>query len=220
MGRFLDSESENLPANVILTDDPFRAKMLVAHHLDNAKQINDQRGMVGYSGHYREVQVSVFSVGFGEASILSYLQEIIQNGARKIFYIGECVSLRISLNAREVVVPISSCGSRGAFTADEILLRQVSSAANRMNIPVRFLSVLTDDLFWMRSKENKEVKEEVIDFAANTIDWFAKEKGVSAVSILTVSENLPLNEKIGDAERQSRFHNAAQLVFESVISSK
>lgn len=67
--------------------------------------------------------------------------------------------------------------------------------------------------------DNNE-EEEVIDFAAISVGWFAKEKVSSDLPILTISENMSLNEKIGDTERQSRFHSVAQLIFETILLCK
>lgn len=211
--RFLEDGCETVPAYAILTDDPMRAKMLVAHHLENAALVSEQRGMVGYLGTYGGVPVGVFSVGYGQASVLAYLSELVPCGARRVLYLGECVSASESLALRDVVLAVSAGGARGTVSADAALLHQAALAASRLDIATHCLPVVTDDLTapgaWAPSGQT-------IDFATHALFWYAHQEDISALSILTVSEHLMFQQSIEPAERQSRFHAAARLAFETV----
>lgn len=214
MGRFLDTDRTRFPANAILTDDPMRVKMLVAHHLENAELIGSRRGMTAYAGTYGNAPVAVYSVGFGEASTLAYLQELAENGVEKIVYVGECLSRADTPQLMDAVLAVSSGGAWGKFEAGDDLLRRASSACARLSIPVYRLPVFTNDLFWIEGEQNVPSTWEVIDYATNAVFWYADRAGISALSILTVSEHLISRQRVGDAARQSRFHNAARLAFE------
>lgn len=91
-GRFLDPGAAVLPENAVLTDDPFRERMMAAHYLDNARLASEQRGMTAHIGAYNGIPVSVISLGFGQVSLLGWLREAAENGARRFVYVGECVS--------------------------------------------------------------------------------------------------------------------------------
>lgn len=214
--RFLDEAANPYPARVILTDDPMRVKMLAAHHLDHAEPVNDSRGMIGYTGVYSKVPIAVFSVGFGEASTLLYLDEIVRGDAKLIVYIGECVSQNPAYGLRDIVLAKSCGGKQGAADADETLLRTACSAAGRLDIPVKALPVHTDDTFWLPKKDTGLPDADIVDFATNAVYRYARQKELSALSILTVSENSALNARMEAAERQSRFHGASRLAFETL----
>lgn len=217
MGWFLDDAPAPYPARAIITDDPMRVKMLVAHHLDHARLVSEQRGMLSYIGEYNGTPVGVFSVGYGEASTLAFLREIVQNGAESFIYIGECVSFTTALGLHNIVLACSANGARGDFPADGALSRKAAKAAARLGITVSSLPVFTDDAYWIEEEVPAPFDINVVDFATNTFYRYARQHNIPALSILTVSALAPTGERIGEAERQSRFYGAALLAFESAV---
>ncbi|MFP3154782.1 hypothetical protein LQZ18_10245 [Lachnospiraceae bacterium ZAX-1] len=223
MRRFLDEMASGCPVRAILTDDPMRAKMLVAHHLDNAQLVSEQRGMLGYFGTYEKIPLSVFSVGYGEASTLAYLKELAQNGVEQIAYIGECISGGQGPQLRDVVLAVSAKSTLKSYQSDGKLLRKARLSASRLKIPVYCLPVSTRDTFWTEGQEVEQAKRnvaenEIIDFSSHALYRYALEQGLAAISILTVAEDLAKNQRIEDAERQSRFHNAARIAFDMFVA--
>ena len=208
--RFIDSDVHNLPDWAIVTDDPMRVKMLVAHHLDNVSLISENRGMLAYTGTICGVPIGMYSVGFGETSTLLYLKEMIDLGVTSVLYLGECVSHITELHLNEIVIPQSAC--RGSIThyADAGLFEKCLSAAKQGEIPVRKMAIGTEDKYWLDHKKKGE-HYRVTDFASGAVFEYATACGLTAASILTVSENSLSGQRIGDAQRQSRFHSAAKI---------
>ena len=54
---------------VLMPGDPLRAKMIAETFLENPKLVNQVRGMLGYTGTYKGVPVSVMGSGMGMPSI-------------------------------------------------------------------------------------------------------------------------------------------------------
>ena len=50
---------------VLLPGDPLRAKRVADEHLQDARQVNGERGMLGFTGTYNGKPVSVQSTGMG-----------------------------------------------------------------------------------------------------------------------------------------------------------
>ena len=50
---------------VLMPGDPLRAKFIADTFLENARLVNNVRGIHGYTGTYREVPVSVMASGMG-----------------------------------------------------------------------------------------------------------------------------------------------------------
>lgn len=53
---------------VLLPGDPLRAKMIAETYFENAKCINEVRGLLAYTGYYEEKRISVMGSGMGGAS--------------------------------------------------------------------------------------------------------------------------------------------------------
>lgn len=200
--------TSRLPESVILTDDPMRARMLAAHWLENATQIYELRGMAGYTGSYKGAEIALLSSGYGESAALLYLHEAVRLGARRVVYTGECISHHTDVRLRDIVIPEGG---------DAVLLRRALAASKEYGIPVKALPVATDDRFFLREVP---ASAEVTDFAAGAVAEYAAGHGIAALSVLTVSRNTKSGEAVEEHERQSRFHDAARLVFETLANDK
>lgn len=216
MGSFLDiPEGGVLPACAILTDDPMRVEMFAAHHLEQAKLYTRQRGMTGYTGSYLGVPVAVQAVGYGGASLVAYLHEMVSlYGVRTVVYAGECVSRVSSLFLRDLVAASKAYAGDDGLEADAHLLQNATLAARRCAITIRANMVHTDDRYGTQEMEPCCARACIVDFATYALYQYARRNGVAALSLLTVSEHN--GECVAPAERQSRFHGLARLAFETV----
>ena len=50
---------------VLMPGDPLRSKFIAENFLENAKLVNNVRGVQGYTGYYKGVKVSVMASGMG-----------------------------------------------------------------------------------------------------------------------------------------------------------
>jgi purine-nucleoside phosphorylase len=198
----------SLPARVILTDDPMRARMLAAHWLDHASTLYELRGMVGFAGSYRGADIALLSSGFGGSAALLYLHEAAQLGARRVIYMGECFSRKAGVRLRDVVVPEGG---------DSVLLRHALAAARQAGLRVNVLCVASDDRFFLSGSDHggSGISDGVTDPVSGEIASYAAEHGIALLSILTVSRHTDAGESLEEHERQSRFHDAARLTFET-----
>ena len=56
------AEKGDFAETILLPGDPLRAKYIAEHFLDNVVQVNDVRGMLGYTGTYNGKRVSVMGL--------------------------------------------------------------------------------------------------------------------------------------------------------------
>lgn len=220
MSRFLDMpEGGTLPAFGILTDDPMRVEMFAAHHLEHAKLYTRQRGMTGYIGSYAGVPVVVQAVGYGGASLVAYLHEMVSlYGVRTVVYAGECVSREPSVLLRDLVVASKAYTGADGLEADGRLLKNATLAAGRCALSVRTGMVHTDDRYGTQELEPCCAQACIVDFATYALYEYSKRHGVAALSLLAVSERY--GDSVAPAERQSQFHGLARLSFEMVALGK
>ena len=201
----LSGMSERLPERAIMTDDPMRAKMLAAHWLDNAREIYELRGMIGYIGTYKNMALCIISSGYGESSTLTYLNDAFIIGVRRMLYIGECISVVTDIKPRDIII---ASGGDAALTQDAL------SISKQLSIPASVRDVETNDRLFI---ERKPISGDIVDFATSSIYQFSSEHGIAALTILTVTRNTATGDHMEDHERQSRFHSATQLSFETII---
>ncbi len=74
---------------VLMPGDPLRAKYIAETYLDDVRQVNDIRNMLGFTGTYNGTPVSVQGSGMGVPSIQIYATELIKDfGVTRIVRIG------------------------------------------------------------------------------------------------------------------------------------
>jgi len=190
--------SQALAQSAIVTDDPLRARMLSAHHLEYSTLVYEMGDILVYSGSYKEVPIALASTGFGDSAVLSFLRELKGLGVAEVVYIGGCISTTEQHKLRTVVLAAGS--SQGMLT-------RARDAAWQYAIPVTIQTVLPTD--------SVHAEERCItDSVTGALYEQARIDGIEALSILTVSENTKTGEKMEEHERRSRFYAAARLVFE------
>ena len=57
---------------VLMPGDPNRSRFIAEHYLENARMVNNVRGVQGYIGTYKNCPVSVMASGMGMPSIGIY----------------------------------------------------------------------------------------------------------------------------------------------------
>ena len=67
---------EDFGQTVLMPGDPLRSKYIAENFLENAKLVNNVRGVQGYTGYYKGVKVSVMASGMGIPSIWIYSYEL------------------------------------------------------------------------------------------------------------------------------------------------
>ena len=61
----IDAEPGTIADTVLLPGDPLRARHIANEFLDGAVEVSARRNMLGYTGHYRGMRVSVMGSGMG-----------------------------------------------------------------------------------------------------------------------------------------------------------
>src|SRR3954468_3197499 len=83
----LRAEPGDYAPAVLLPGDPRRARTVAEEFLEDARLVNEERGMLGYTGTYEGHPVSVQSTGMGTPSASIVIEELITLGAERLFSI-------------------------------------------------------------------------------------------------------------------------------------
>ena len=78
MSTHINAANKNdIAPSILLPGDPLRAKFIAENFLENPRCYNEIRGMLGYTGSYKGVPVSVQGTGMGMPSMGIYSWELI-----------------------------------------------------------------------------------------------------------------------------------------------
>lgn len=218
---------------VIMPGDPLRAKYIATKFLEEAKEVNNVRGMLAYTGNYRGRKVSVMGHGMGIPSCSIYAKELITDfGVKKIIRVGSCGAVRQDVKLRDVVIGLGACtdskinrmrfkGHDYAAIADFNMVCSAVQAASEHGISTQVGNLFSADLFYTPEPDMFDLMEKYgilgVEMEAAGIYAVAAEYGARALTICTVSDHIRTNEKLSAEERQTTFDDMIKIAMESVL---
>src|SRR5690606_40195688 len=100
--------------SILLPGDPLRARYIAENFLDDAREVTAVRNMLGFTGSYQGVPVSVMGTGMGIPSASIYATELVtQYGVERLIRAGSCGALQPDLALRDVILAIGACTDSG-----------------------------------------------------------------------------------------------------------
>lgn len=208
---------------ILLPGDPLRAQYIAEHFLENIKQFNGTRNMLGYTGTYQGKPVSVMGTGMGCPSIGIYSHELIHfYGCKNLIRVGTAGALSEKLKVRDMVFAMGACttsnyvklfGLPGDYSciASYDLLSKGVEAAKRMGISYHVGNVLSSDMFYGPSKTINggmtwsDMGVLAVEMEAAALYSNAAAAGVNALCIVTISDSVVTGEVTTAEERQTTF---------------
>lgn len=216
---------------VLMPGDPLRAKYIAETYLDDAEQITDVRNMLGFTGHYQGVRLSVMGHGMGIPSCSIYARELISEyGVKNLIRVGSCGGVLDDIALRDVVIGLGACTDSGvnrsrfrghdfAAIADFDLTRALVDAAAAQNIHVRVGNLFSADLFYTPDPEMFTILKRYgilgVEMEAAGLYGVAAECGARAATICTVSDHIFKKEATSAAERQTSFNDMMRIALEA-----
>jgi purine-nucleoside phosphorylase len=143
----------------LLPGDPLRAKYIAETFMQDVRQVNGERGMLGYTGTFNGKPVSVQSSGMGCPSAGIVIEELIQLGVQRILRVGTCGGLQPDLSIGDLIIALSAVpadstathligGEPHAPTADWELIHGAVHHAKALGKPVRVGPIVSSDVFY------------------------------------------------------------------------
>ncbi len=217
---------------ILLPGDPLRAKFIAENFLENAKCYNEVRGMLGFTGTYKGVPVSVQGTGMGQPSLSIYVNELFESyGVQKAIRVGTCGGLHKSIKVRDTIIASAACSESAMQTsrfghlhyapaADFGLLKSAYDAAQKLQIPVHVGLCASSDAFYDENNYWKLwAKYGVLGLEMEAAELYtlAAKFERKALAILTVSDHLVTHELTTAEERQTTFTNMIKIALEAII---
>ncbi len=217
---------------VLLPGDPLRARFIAENFLEDAREVTAVRNMLGFTGSYRGIPVSVMGTGMGIPSASIYATELVETyGVSRLIRVGSCGAVSPDVAVRDVILAIGACtdsatnrarylGYDFAATADFGLLAAAVQAAAEAGVEVKVGNVHSADLFYNPQPEMFDVMEKMgvlaVEMEAAGLYGVAAERGARALAILTVSDHVRTGEATTSEERERTFTDMMRIALETV----
>ena len=223
---------------VLMPGDPLRAKYIAENFLENARCVTSVRNMLGFTGTYKGIPVTVMGSGMGMPSMGIYSFELFHFfGVEKIIRIGTCGAVSPKANINDMLLSERVYSeSNFAYTfnnyrervvmADEALNNNVMKAADELGLNNKLHKgmLTTMDVFGPYidfervlariPKEYEVLGEEMEAFGLIHI---ANSMNKSATAIATVVDSKYSDVVLSIEERQTSLNNMIKLALEAII---
>lgn len=107
-GLHVHTEPGRLAPFVLLPGDPGRARTIAETFFDDPVLTTDNRGLLGYTGSYRGVPVSVQTTGMGCPSLAIVVEELVELGARTLVRVGTAGIVADGIEPGDLVIADSA----------------------------------------------------------------------------------------------------------------
>ncbi len=217
---------------VLMPGDPLRAKYIAETFLENPVCVNEIRGMLGFTGTYKGVPVSVQGSGMGIPSIGIYSYELFHAfDVQSIIRIGTAGAIAPDVELRDVILGQAACtnsnfamqyGLPGTYApiASYRLLSAAAETAKEQALSIRVGNILSSDTFYDDADSLalwRKMNVLGIEMEAAGLYMNAARAGKEALCICTVSD-CPLDGKFTTPEeRQTGFTAMMKLALETTV---
>jgi DeoD family purine-nucleoside phosphorylase len=221
----------------LLPGDPLRAQYIAENFLDEPRQTNRERGMLGYTGTFRGRPVSVQATGMGCPSAAIVIEELVQLGVKRLLRVGTCGGLQPDLALGDLIVALAAVPADGtarhytggephAPTADWELVHAAVHAAKELGKPVRVGPIVSSDVFYDPDGNRAERWSSrgilAVEMEAAVLFTLGALRKVQAGCLLTVSDIVVEGEftRISDEELKAAVDQMTELALATVTDSK
>lgn len=232
MSTHINAPSGAIADKILLPGDPLRAKFIAENFLENPVCYNEVRGMLGFTGTYKGVRVSVQGTGMGQPSLSIYAHELFDcYGVRKAIRVGTCGAVSEDVELRDVILANGACTDSSlqnqrfgmlhyAPVPDFSLLYTAFNKAKEMGLRTVVGQCVSSDRFY-DDNENwrlwKKYGVKGIEMESAELYTLAAEFNRKAMTILTVSDHILKGTATSAEERQTTFKDMMILALETII---
>ena len=218
--------------SVLLPGDPLRAKHIADSFLEDVTRVNQVRNMLGFTGSYQGIPISVMGTGMGIPSASIYATELVNEyDVERLIRVGSCGAVTSKVDVRDVILAIGACtdslvnrtrygGLDFAATADYWLLQAAVEASSVKGVRVKVGNVHSADLFYNPDAAAFDRMESMgvlaVEMEAAGLYGVAAEKGARALTICTVSDHIRTGEATSSDERQQTFNEMVEIALEAI----
>lgn len=222
----LHAEPGDYAPLVLLPGDPGRATAIASRFdggLQAARQVNANRGLLGYTGTVEGRPISVQTSGMGAPSIAVVTEELFRLGARQLVRVGTTGALRGDLQLGDLVIATASSPTDGttqtfmggkpyAPAADFALTHALVHSAERLGAPFHVGPIASIDVFSHYHPDPnfvrpwREAGALAVEMEASALFYLAAARGVQAACVGVIADV-----DSGEADQEHTYLTSEQL---------
>ncbi|HEC88440.1 MAG TPA: purine-nucleoside phosphorylase [Thermoplasmata archaeon] len=198
----LRAKKEDYAPTVLLVGDPGRAEA-IASLLKDVKSVNKNRGLLGYTGTYKDRAVSVQTTGMGCPSAAIVVEELIQLGVKRLIRVGTCGGIGVGVKPLDIIAAVSAApfdGTTNSYLnntpiapyADFKLLKTAYDVAEKNKLDIKFKGIASVDVFYNPFPDYVEklrgIGAVAVEMETSLIYYLANKYNKEAASFLLVSD--------------------------------
>jgi purine-nucleoside phosphorylase len=234
MSIHIGAKPEEIAEAILLPGDPLRAKFIAETFLENPRQYNEIRNVLGYTGTYKGKKVSVQGTGMGIPSISIYVNELFRDyGVKRAIRIGTAGSIQPDVKLKDLIIAVSACTDSGANnirfggrnyapTASWKLLKTAWDIAVAKGWEPKAGPIVSTDMFYTEDPEEWKLWAKfgclAIEMESAELYTLAAKYRREALCLLTVSDHIITHEATSSQERQTTFTRMMEVALETAIS--
>lgn len=234
MSVHINAKKEDIASRVIMSGDPFRVKYIAEKYLSDYKVINTVRGMLGYTGYYKNERITVMSHGMGIPSAGIYTYELYNEfNVESIIRLGTAGSYDEDYNINDIVLVISSYSNsvyalnldgykESIIDSSKEINEKIEEISNKKGILLKKARVHSTDNFYTKNNITDYMRDEkkcsLVEMESFALFNNARFFNKKASCILTVSDSFITKEELSSEERESKLNKMIELGLDSLIS--
>lgn len=215
---------------VLLPGDPKRATFIAETFLEEPRLYSDNRLLLGYTGRYKGMPVSVQTTGMGCPSLAIVVEELVRLGAQTLVRVGTSGIVSRAVQPTDLIVASASVpmdgttrqylrGAPYAPTAAFEVTRALVEAGEEAGETPHVGLIQTEDAFYATAPEDVPALAErgvlAIEMEAAALFLLAELRGVRAGCALVASNRIGDSSFIDPARMRDAVKRMVQLSLEA-----
>ncbi len=228
----INATPSDFAKTVLMPGDPLRAKFIAETFLENARLVNNVRGIGGYTGTYKGRPVSVMASGMGMPSMAIYSYELYNFfDVDNIIRIGSAGAISSDIKVRDLVIGMGACTNSnyaaqynlsGSFApiCSYDLLKACTDTAEQLGLNVKVGNLYSSDTFYDDGGTTADwgkLGVMAVEMEAAALYMNAARAHKNALAICTISDHILTGEATTAEERQNTFTDMMRLALETAV---
>lgn len=229
----IESKKEDIASIVLMPGDPNRAKYIATNFLTNVKVVNQIRGMLAYTGEYKNKKITIFPSGMGIPSMGIYSYELFKEyDVEHIIRIGTIGAYDSKLKLGDIVITeraysdssfakVQSDYNENYLDSNKEINNLIIKTAEELKISYTKGNIFTADVFYEPANlyKDRQAKYNVLGVEMETFGLLqtAKLLNKKATAIFTVSNSFCFEKELTSEEREKNLNNMINLALNTSL---
>ena len=230
-----DAKKGEIAKTVLMPGDPLRAEFIAKEYLNNVKKVNEVRGMLAYTGTYKNKLITIMGSGMGIPSMGIYSSELFEfYDVDNIIRVGSTGAMTNDVKLFDILVAETAITTSTYYNAvmgedkftlkgNNKLIEQTKTSAQKLGLENKLFigKISCSDAFYKKETIREEYvdslqKENVLGSEMESFALYtnAERFKKSALTILSVSDHALTGQVISASERQTSFRDMMELALD------